>query len=99
MLLTHDAAASASPRLPQLMSGGRGSVNSFFQFECMCFCPYRDLYRPSFIVQSAVSETQLLSAGYFFLLFCRDRKIPPKCKGAHLNWEFKFWICLVKHLS
>lgn len=80
MLLTHAAAASASPEtLAGYMSGGRASGNSFFQLECMCFCPYRDLYRPLFTVQtSAVSEPLLLSAGYFFLLCCRDRKISPK---------------------
>lgn len=82
-------------------SSGRGSGNSFFfffQLECICFCPYRDLYRPLLTVQlSAVSETQLCSAGYFFLLFHRDRKIHPESTGLHLNWEFKwFWICLVR---
>lgn len=99
VLFTHATAASASPDLWQVIGVVEGDLGiAFFQLECVCFCPYRDLYRPLLTVQlSAVCETQLCSAGYFFLHFCRDRKIHPECKGLHLNWEFKlFWICLVR---
>lgn len=93
VLFTHATAASASPDLWQVIrvvEGDLGIAFFFFQLECICFCPYRDLYRPLLTVQlSAVSETQLCSAGYFFLLLCRDRKIHPESTGLHLNWEFK----------
>lgn len=95
MFFTHATAASASPDLWQVIRVVEGDLEIvwvffFFQLECICFCPYRDLYRPLLTVQlSAVSETQLYSAGYFFLLFHRDRKIHPESTGLHLNWEFK----------
>lgn len=98
MLLTH-AAASASPEtLAGYMGGGRRSGISLFFSWNACTSALTETFTGPHLQSSALSEIQLLSAGYFLLLFYRDRKIPPKSKGVHLNWVFKLvWICLVKH--